>query len=45
LGQPVPVQKPVLNGQVMGRDTVGATLYRGKIYWFWGDTERVSIRW
>ena len=41
-GQAVPVQKPVLNGQVMGQDTVVATRYRGKIYWFWGDTERVS---
>ncbi|PYK07925.1 MAG: hypothetical protein DME65_15330, partial [Verrucomicrobia bacterium] len=42
VGQAVPVQKPVLNGQVMGQDTVVATRYRGKIYWFWGDTERVS---
>jgi hypothetical protein len=42
VGQPVPVKKPVLNGQVMGQDTVVATPYRGKIYWFWGDTERVS---
>jgi hypothetical protein len=41
-GQPVPVKRPVLNGQVMGQDTVIATPYRGKIYWFWGDTERVS---
>src|SRR5204863_4528453 len=42
VGQPVPVKEPVLNGQVMGQDTVIATPYRGKIYWFWGDTERVS---
>lgn len=26
----------------MGQDTVIATPYRGKIYWFWGDTERAS---
>src|SRR3989442_4481899 len=42
VGQPVPVKMPVLNGHVMGQDTVIATPYRGKIYWFWGDTERVS---
>src|SRR5437773_161635 len=42
VGEPVRVKKPVLNGQVMGQDTVIATPYRGKIYWFWGDTERVA---
>jgi len=41
-GRPAPLKQPVLNGQVMGQDTVIATPYRGKIYWFWGDTERVS---
>ena len=42
VGQAVPLKQPLLNGQVMGQDTVIATPYRGKIYWFWGDTERVS---
>ena len=42
VGEAVPVKQPVLNGQVMGQDTVIATPYRGRIYWFWGDTERVS---
>jgi hypothetical protein len=42
LGQGLPLKQPVLNGQVMGQDTVIATPYRGKIYWFWGDTDRVS---
>jgi len=41
-GRPVPLKQPALNGQVMGQDTVIATPYRGKIYWFWGDTERAS---
>src|SRR5205807_5716851 len=41
-GQPVPLKAPVLNAQVMGQDTVIAAPYNGKIYWFWGDTERVS---
>src|SRR6185369_9383779 len=42
VGHPVPIKHPLLNGQVMGQDTVIATPYRGRIYWFWGDTERVS---
>lgn len=42
LARPVPTQRPVLNGQVLGQDTVVATPYQGKIYWFWGDTERAS---
>jgi hypothetical protein len=42
VGHPVPLKRPVLNGQVMGQDTVIATPYRGKIYWFWGDTSRPS---
>lgn len=41
-GLPAPLREPVLNGQVMGQDTVIATPYRGKIYWFWGDTDRVG---
>ncbi len=36
------LKHPVLNGQVMGQDTVVVTPYRGKLYWFWGDTQRVS---
>jgi len=42
LGRSVPLKHPVINGQVMGQDTVIATPYRGKIYWFWGDTDRPS---
>jgi hypothetical protein len=42
VGHPVPLRQPALNGQVMGQDTVIATLYRGKIHWFWGDTDRAS---
>ncbi|PYM12599.1 MAG: hypothetical protein DME18_11005, partial [Verrucomicrobia bacterium] len=41
-GQPVPLKEPALNARVTGQDTVIATPYRGKIYWFWGDTERAS---
>lgn len=37
-GLPVPVKKPLLNGQVLGQDTVSAALYKGKVFWIWGDT-------
>jgi hypothetical protein len=39
-GFPVPVREPLLNGMVMGQDTVRAALYRGKLFWLWGDTDR-----
>lgn len=42
VGHAVPTKHPVLNGQVMGQDTVKATPYRGKIYWFYGDTDKPS---
>ncbi|HEU0008646.1 MAG TPA: hypothetical protein VFT34_02410 [Verrucomicrobiae bacterium] len=42
LGRRPPTKAPLLNGQVMGQDTVIATPYRGKIFWFWGDTDRPS---
>ena len=41
-GLPTPLRQPVLNGQVAGQDSVMAAQYRGKIYWFWGDTSRPS---
>ncbi len=41
-GHPVPLAHPLLSGQVMGQDTVEVTPYRGKIYWFFGDTQRPS---
>ncbi len=42
VGERGPLRQPLLNGQVTGQDTVIATPYRGKIYWFWGDTDRPS---
>jgi len=42
VGAPVPLKQPVLNGQVMGQDGGLAIPYRGKLYWFWGDTARPS---
>jgi len=40
LGLHAPIEKPVLNGKVMGQDSVLATIYHGKIHWIWGDTSR-----
>jgi hypothetical protein len=37
-GLPVPIEQPLLNGGVTGQDTVSAAIYRGRIFWIWGDT-------
>lgn len=37
-GIPFPIKCQALNGKVMGQDTFIETLYKGKLYWFWGDT-------
>lgn len=42
LGRDVPIQKPLLNAQVTGQDSTQRALYNGRIYWFWGDTNRQS---
>jgi len=42
LGQPTPLQEPLLNGQVFGQDGAVAAIYHGRAYWFWGDTSRPS---
>lgn len=42
LGKQPPVREPVLNGLVLGSDSVVNAIYRGKIHWFWGDTNRAA---
>jgi len=42
VGRPVPTQHPLLNALVFGSDSVLNTVYRGRICWFWGDTNRPS---
>jgi hypothetical protein len=42
LGKESPIEEPLLNAQVTGQDSVQAALYRGKIFWFWGDTDRLG---
>lgn len=39
-GLEAPIQEPILNGLVVGQDTVVAMPFGGRIHWFWGDTER-----
>jgi hypothetical protein len=39
-GDPVPIREPLLNGRVLGQDSVMNALFQGKIHWFWGDTNR-----
>lgn len=41
LGHPSPIKHPLLNAQVCGSDSVVMAVYRGKIHWFWGDTNRL----
>jgi hypothetical protein len=42
LGFPIPLKQTFMNGKVMGQDTFIETLYKGKIFWLWGDTDRPS---
>jgi len=41
-GSPVPLKNPVLNGQVMGQDSVFTCIYHGRLFWMWGDTGKPS---
>lgn len=42
LGTKIPLQTPDGGGRVVGQDSAFAVPYRGQIYWFWGDTSRLS---
>lgn len=42
LGRRAPIGQPLLNGRVLGQDSTQAAIYRGRVYWFWGDTARES---
>jgi hypothetical protein len=32
----------VPNGKVFGQDSIQAAIYKGEVYWFWGDTSRAN---
>ena len=42
LSKPVPIAHPLLNADLLGCDSVLSTVHNGKVYWFWGDTNRVA---
>lgn len=42
LGHKPPLAESPNPGLVAGQDTVQAAVYRGKVYWFWGDTNRMN---
>jgi len=42
LGREAPIPEPLLSGEVIGQDSVLTALYNGKLYWFYGDTNRLS---
>jgi hypothetical protein len=42
LGEPAPIKEPLLNAKVLGQDSVQNAIHKGKLYWFWGDTNKPS---
>jgi hypothetical protein len=38
LGESVPIQQPLLNGQVMGQDGAMVVPFNGRLFWTFGDT-------
>ncbi len=39
-GDRIPIRQPLLNGQVLGQDSVVNAMFQAKVHWFWGDTNR-----
>ena len=42
IGRRPPLARPLANGGVLGQDSVVNAVYRGRMYWFWGDTNRAN---
>lgn len=42
LGHKTPLKEPQGAGMVAGQDSIQAAVYRDKLYWFWGDTNRLA---
>jgi hypothetical protein len=42
LGEPAPLAEPLGSGEVAGQDSVFGEIYQNKVFWFWGDTGRMS---
>jgi len=41
-GLSAPLKNPVLNGLVLGQDSVYTCIYQGRLFWLWGDTAKPS---
>jgi hypothetical protein len=39
LGKPTTIAQPLVNARITGQDTVEMAVYKGKCYWFFGDTD------
>jgi len=42
LGRKAPIAEPLLNAEVTGQDGILTAIYRGKLYWLYGDTSRLA---
>jgi hypothetical protein len=42
LGREPPIAEPVINGLVLGQDSVQTAIYKGTLRWFWGDTTQAA---
>ncbi len=42
LGLEAPIRHPLVNAGVAGQDSVQAVLYRGNVFWIWGDTPSIA---
>lgn len=43
LGKKSPIREPLLNAGVMGLDSTISTIFKGKVYWFFGDTNKAGF--
>jgi len=39
LGEKPPIDEPVINAGVCGQDSTQTAIYKGKLFWIWGDTK------
>jgi hypothetical protein len=42
LGRKPPIEQPLLNAEVTGQDGILNAIYKGKLYWLYGDTGRLA---
>ncbi len=42
LGKEAPIKQGAINASVVGQDTAYAVVYKGAIFWLWGDTNRIQ---